>query len=199
MVEKRRKPGRPAYGSREKLIAATCALLAERGFEATSPTMILKRSGVGHGSMYHYFEGKEDLAVAAMDHLRTRTFAILRTASEEAASDDDAAEDSDSTPADMDAALDLLFARQAGQALLRLLADPTVAGSVALSKAVQEWCYEVRAVVFVALNGGESDDTPSAALDGLHGVGDPLLTAALGRGLLGLPRLSPVSRLAETR
>jgi AcrR family transcriptional regulator len=103
MVEKRRKPGRPAYGSREKLIAATCALLAERGFEATSPTMILKRSGVGHGSMYHYFDGKEDLAVAAMDHLRTRTFAILRTASEEAASDDDAAEDSDSTPADMDA------------------------------------------------------------------------------------------------
>ena len=36
MVEKRRKPGRPAYGSREKLIAATCALLAERGFEATA-------------------------------------------------------------------------------------------------------------------------------------------------------------------
>jgi AcrR family transcriptional regulator len=138
MVEKRRKPGRPAYGSREKLIAATCALLAERDFEAISPTMILKRSGVGHGSMYHYFDGKEDLAVAAMDHLRTRTFAILRTASEEAASDDDAAEDSDSTPADMDAALDLLFARQAGQALLRLLADPTVAGSVALSKSGAE-------------------------------------------------------------
>ena len=49
MVEKRRGPGRPAYDSKQKLVAAACALLAERGFEATSPQMFQQRSGVGHG------------------------------------------------------------------------------------------------------------------------------------------------------
>ncbi|WP_369290152.1 TetR/AcrR family transcriptional regulator [Pseudoglutamicibacter cumminsii] len=38
-------------------MAAACALLAECGFEATSPQMIQQRSGVGHGSMYHHFRG----------------------------------------------------------------------------------------------------------------------------------------------
>lgn len=59
MVEERRGPGRPAYDSKQKLVAAACALLAERGFEATSPQMFQQRSGVGHGSMYHHFPGKE--------------------------------------------------------------------------------------------------------------------------------------------
>lgn len=51
MAEKRRGPGRPAYDSKQKLVAAACKLLSERGFEATSPVMIQQRSGVGQGSM----------------------------------------------------------------------------------------------------------------------------------------------------
>ncbi|MEX2377217.1 MAG: TetR family transcriptional regulator, partial [Dehalococcoidia bacterium] len=50
MAERRRGPGRPAYDSKQKLVVATCALLAERGYEATSPKMILDRAGVGQGS-----------------------------------------------------------------------------------------------------------------------------------------------------
>ena len=57
MTPQRRRPGRPAHGSREKLVAAACDLFAERGFTAASPTMVLDRSGVGHGSLYHYFDG----------------------------------------------------------------------------------------------------------------------------------------------
>ncbi len=38
-MEKGRDPGRPAYDSKQKLVAAGCALLAERGFDATSLQM----------------------------------------------------------------------------------------------------------------------------------------------------------------
>ena len=69
-MEKGRGPGRPAYDSKQKLVAAGCALLAERGFEATSPQMFQQRSGVGHGSMYHHYRGKEDLALDAISHMR---------------------------------------------------------------------------------------------------------------------------------
>ena len=58
MVERRRGPGRPAYDSKQKLVAAACKLLSERGFEATSPVMIQQRSGIGQGSMCHHFLGK---------------------------------------------------------------------------------------------------------------------------------------------
>ena len=79
MVEMRRGPGRPAYDSKQKLVAAGCALLAERGFEATSPVMIQQRSGVGQGSMYHHFpgKGKEGLALDAINHMRASTLAFL--------------------------------------------------------------------------------------------------------------------------
>ena len=79
MVEKRRGPGRPAYDSKQKLVAAACSLLAERGFEATSPQMFQQRSGVGHGSMYHHFpgKGKEGLALDAISHMRASTIAFL--------------------------------------------------------------------------------------------------------------------------
>lgn len=79
MVEKRRGPGRPAYDSKQKLVAAVCSLLAERGFETTSPQMFQQRSGMGHGSMYHHFlgKGKEGLALDAISHMRASTLAFL--------------------------------------------------------------------------------------------------------------------------
>jgi AcrR family transcriptional regulator len=48
------------------LIDTTRDLLWERGYAATSPRAILDRAGVGQGSMYHHFAGKEDLAATAM-------------------------------------------------------------------------------------------------------------------------------------
>ncbi|MBX6768093.1 MAG: TetR/AcrR family transcriptional regulator [Actinomadura rubrobrunea] len=62
--------------TRERLIEATRALLWERGYVGTSPKAIQARSGVGQGSMYHHFQGKSDLALAAIrrsaDELRAR-------------------------------------------------------------------------------------------------------------------------------
>ncbi len=49
------------------MISTTQALLWERGYAATSPRAILRRAGVGQGSMYHHFAGKEALAQAAFE------------------------------------------------------------------------------------------------------------------------------------
>lgn len=188
-----RRPGRPAHGSREKLIGAACALFAERGFTATSPTMILKRSGIGHGSLYHYFEGKEDLALAAIEQMRAKPLTQLGFAHLDAPGEDgDAGE---MPAADIHAALDRYFTRKEGRALLHLLTDPAVSDSPTLSRALQEWCYDLRAAIYVTVAGEDAET--SNALDRLHDVGDPHLTVALGRGLLALPRQVALSRSAD--
>ncbi|SDS76110.1 DNA-binding transcriptional regulator, AcrR family [Friedmanniella luteola] len=53
--------------ARERLVAAMADLLWERGYVGTSPSAVLRRSGVGQGSLYHHFRGKQDLAVAAIE------------------------------------------------------------------------------------------------------------------------------------
>ena len=52
--------------TQERLIETTRELLWERGYVGTSPKAILQRAGVGQGSMYHHFTGKQDLALAAI-------------------------------------------------------------------------------------------------------------------------------------
>lgn len=53
--------------SREQLIEATRELLWERGMVGISPKRIQEKAKVGHGSMYHHFGSKKDLALAAID------------------------------------------------------------------------------------------------------------------------------------
>jgi AcrR family transcriptional regulator len=53
--------------TREVLIESTRELLWERGYVGTSPKAIQRRSGAGQGSMYHHFDGKRDLALAAIE------------------------------------------------------------------------------------------------------------------------------------
>ena len=53
--------------SRERLVEAMSELMWERGYAATSPGEVRKRSGVGQGSMYHHFPSKRDLALAALE------------------------------------------------------------------------------------------------------------------------------------
>jgi TetR/AcrR family transcriptional repressor of nem operon len=65
----------------DRLIESTRELLWERGYVGTSPKAILQRSGAGQGSMYHHFNGKADLALAAVrrsvEHMRTTADALL--------------------------------------------------------------------------------------------------------------------------
>lgn len=62
MTGQRAKKG----SGRARLITATKDLLWECGFEKMSPADVLERSGVGQGSLYHHFDGKLDLARAAL-------------------------------------------------------------------------------------------------------------------------------------
>jgi TetR/AcrR family transcriptional regulator, transcriptional repressor for nem operon len=53
--------------TKERLVEATRSLLWERGYVGTSPGAILRRSGVGHGSLYHHFTGKPAIALVAIE------------------------------------------------------------------------------------------------------------------------------------
>jgi len=188
-MEKGRGPGRPAYDSKQKLVAAGCALLAERGFEATSPQMFQQRSGVGHGSMYHHYRGKEDLALDAISHMRGHAVAFL---------------DGNITPVSAEpeqvracivAALDRLFARKEGQALVRLLADPVAGATESLATATQGWCDDIRTAIITKLRADQPGDDPEAAdaaaqllAPEFDALAEGLFTAAVGRGLLQLPK-----------
>ncbi|WP_327682806.1 TetR/AcrR family transcriptional regulator [Kitasatospora sp. NBC_00458] len=52
--------------TQDRLIESTQELLWERGYVGTSPKAIQQHAGVGQGSMYHHFDGKPDLAAAAL-------------------------------------------------------------------------------------------------------------------------------------
>lgn len=60
--------------ARDRLLESTQELLWERGYAATSPAAIMKRSAVGQGSMYHHFGGKVDLATEAFKLSARATF-----------------------------------------------------------------------------------------------------------------------------
>lgn len=68
--------------TRDNLIDTMQGLLWERGYAATSPRAVLDRAGVGQGSMYHHFTGKEALALAAFERSAQAVFdkavAVLR-------------------------------------------------------------------------------------------------------------------------
>lgn len=58
---RRRKQARP-----EELVAAALALFAEQGFAATRMRDVARRAGVSKGTVYLYFQSKEDLLRAAV-------------------------------------------------------------------------------------------------------------------------------------
>ncbi len=54
--------------SREAIVRAAAQLMYERGVRATSVDDVLLAAGAGKSQLYHYFETKEDLAAAVLDH-----------------------------------------------------------------------------------------------------------------------------------
>ena len=64
-----RAPRRPERSSREAFIDTTAKLLRRRGYAASGLNEIVARSGAPKGSLYFHFPGgKEELAIAAMEH-----------------------------------------------------------------------------------------------------------------------------------
>lgn len=63
-------PASTPLDKREAIFAAALALFAERGFHGTSVPDIAQRAGVGAGTIYRYFEGKEALVNALYQHYK---------------------------------------------------------------------------------------------------------------------------------
>lgn len=190
MADAHRGQGRPARGNREKLVAAMRSMLAQYGYAQTSPKMVLEASGVGQGSLYHHFAGKEGLALEAVVHMRETSVAFLAQRGEEVRTPGRAVADS---LAAIESVLRELFIREEGRALVRLLADAQATESASLASALQTWCDELRAVMLRGLD----DETPDVEADHsaatalapvVEQLTTELLVKALGAALLGLPR-----------
>ncbi len=76
--------------SRADVLPALGEVFREHGFEGASLAHITARTGLGKGSLYHFFPGgKEEMATAVLDHIdhwfETEVFAPLRTQADGAA------------------------------------------------------------------------------------------------------------------
>ncbi len=76
--------------SRADVLPALGEVFREHGFEGASLAHITARTGLGKGSLYHFFPGgKEEMATAVLDHIdhwfETEVFAPLRTQADAAA------------------------------------------------------------------------------------------------------------------
>lgn len=68
---------------RLRLMAATIDSLAELGWAGTTTTEVSQRAGVSRGAQLHHFPSKQDLVVAAVEHLtQIRREELERTAEE---------------------------------------------------------------------------------------------------------------------
>ncbi len=67
---------------RQRLLEATVDCLVERGFAGTSTTLVSQRAGVSRGAQLHHFPTKNDLVLAAVEHLSEVRGQELRQAGE---------------------------------------------------------------------------------------------------------------------
>src|SRR5947199_1611644 len=77
-------PGEPmtrrGRASRERIVERAAGLFAERGIAATSVDEVLEAAGAGKGQFYHYFRGRDELAVAAVGYRCAQVIAGLTDA-----------------------------------------------------------------------------------------------------------------------
>lgn len=64
--------------NRQRIVDAAWELLWQRGYHATSVAEIAKLAGVPKGSVYNYFDSKEELAAHCLSRIRYQTETHLR-------------------------------------------------------------------------------------------------------------------------
>lgn len=68
---------------RQRLLEATVECLVEYGWSGTSTTMVSQRAGVSRGAQLHHFPTKNDLVLAAVEHLTELRGEELRAAAQQ--------------------------------------------------------------------------------------------------------------------
>src|SRR3954471_4979399 len=66
--------------TRTRLLDAALAVLAERGYAATTTVEVARRAGVSRGAQLHHFPTKAELLAAAVEHLHAKRRAEFREA-----------------------------------------------------------------------------------------------------------------------
>ena len=74
--------GERTRAMRARLLEATVELLVEKGYAGTSTTLVSERAGVSRGAQLHHFPTKQDLVVAAVQHVTEVRGAELAAAAE---------------------------------------------------------------------------------------------------------------------
>jgi AcrR family transcriptional regulator len=64
---------------RQRLLEATVDCLVEHGWSGTSTTLVSQRAGVSRGAQLHHYPTKNDLVLAAIEHLSTTREDEMRT------------------------------------------------------------------------------------------------------------------------
>ncbi|UPL09628.1 TetR/AcrR family transcriptional regulator [Microbacterium sufflavum] len=174
--------------ARESLLRAAQQLYAANGVAATTPRQVIERSGVGHGSLYHHFPSKRDLALAA----------VGRSVDEALASSSDALNAHTESRARIAAYLERPREATSGCRIGRLTADPFVAADEDLSASVARYFLDLIGLVAdvfeeQGLDGGVARDRATAAVAVIQGgyvlsraTGDEEMMRAAVRGFLGL-------------
>ena len=79
----RRAPERGGHatrgGKRERILDAAVRVFARKGFHATRVSEVAKAAGVADGTIYLYFESKDQLLVSLFEHRVERLLAYLET------------------------------------------------------------------------------------------------------------------------
>jgi AcrR family transcriptional regulator len=68
----RRSNAERSAATQNRLLDATIDCLIDRGWAGTSTTEIVRRAGVSRGAQVHHYPTKEDLVLAAVEHLVER-------------------------------------------------------------------------------------------------------------------------------
>jgi AcrR family transcriptional regulator len=74
-------------GRREAILDAAHAVFARKGYAAAGIADLAGELGIGHGTVYRYFDNKRDVAAAVLDRALTRIGSVV-TADDPAATDD---------------------------------------------------------------------------------------------------------------
>jgi AcrR family transcriptional regulator len=75
----RRSNAERSAATQTRLLDATIECLIERGWAGASTTEIVRRAGVSRGAQVHHYPTKEDLVIAAVEHLVERRIREFQT------------------------------------------------------------------------------------------------------------------------
>ncbi len=76
--------GRRGTDKRERILRAAIKVFARKGFYATRVSEIAKAAGVADGTIYLYFENKDDVLVSVFEDRITKLLVVLRKEIDEA-------------------------------------------------------------------------------------------------------------------